>query len=183
MKVSSFYVFMCVVLTLSSIIQAKGTKPRKNFKCRSADKPQRIDVSIETGSMIFAGTNRKIRLLLLDAAGVPCMAKDLDNWGNDHARSSTDVDALCCPADFGKNNDFLSGVLFRQAYDELTAIFRNDWFVERIKVHRNNVLFFDFAIRAWIHSYGFYPSGVFRMSTLHSNNRKTSYYPVNDESF
>ena len=87
MTVSSLYVFVCIVSTLSSIIQANGTKPSKNFKCRSEDKPQRIDVSIKTGLKTFAGTNDRIRLLLLDANGVPCIAKDLDNFGNDHKKA------------------------------------------------------------------------------------------------
>ena len=86
----SLILLLCTLLTVPSCTQAKGTKPRNDFECQSPDKPKRIDIFIETGSELFAGTNDYIRLFVRDSHGVPCGVADLNNSGDDHERHSID---------------------------------------------------------------------------------------------
>jgi len=61
-----------------------------------------VDVTIETGDVLFAGTDANVGLLLRSHHGVVCQARNLDNYGDDRERKSIDEYVLCCPKDFFK---------------------------------------------------------------------------------
>ena len=86
----SLVLLLCALLTVPPSTQAKETKPRKDFECQSPDKPKRIDILIETGSELFAGTDDYVHLLVRDSHGVPCGVANLNNPGEDHERNSID---------------------------------------------------------------------------------------------
>jgi hypothetical protein len=169
----SLFLFLSVLLSLTSFIQAKGTKPPNNFACNSFDKPKRIDVFVETGSVIFANTDDRIRLLLRDSDGVVCTATDLDNWGDDHMRWSIDQYALCCPQNFAIGNASLSMLLL--AHQRGHKGNANDWFVEHIEVRRNDFLLFEYRFHAWTNPYKVSLFGVSKVADSHSNDGKPSY--------
>jgi hypothetical protein len=164
---------MCVLLSLASFIQAKGTKPPDNFKCHSLDNPKRIDVAVETGSEYFSGTDDAISLLLRDSQGVVCTVADLNNSGNDYETNSIDYYAICCPQDFAEAHDPLSMLLLghRRGHKGNS----DDWFVERIEVRRQGFQLFKYRFHAWTHPYKTVMLGVSRVTSSHSNNGKPSY--------
>jgi hypothetical protein len=90
MNMLPLVLLLCALLTVPPSTQAKGTKPPDEFECQSHDKPKRIDIFIETGSELFAGTDNYIHLFVRDSHGVPCGVADLNNPGDDHERNSID---------------------------------------------------------------------------------------------
>jgi len=169
----SLFLFLCALLTLTSFVQAKGTKPRDNFGCHSLDKPKHIDVVIETGSEPFAGTNDYIKLLLRDSAGVLCTAVDLNNPGNDHERNSIDHYKICCSEDFAKVNDGLS--LFLLSHNGGYKTGTNDWFIERIEVRMKDLLLLEYRFHAWTDPTKVTMFGVSKVTSSRSNNGTPSY--------
>jgi len=169
----SLFLFLSILLSLTSFIQAKGTKPPDNFVCSSFDKPQRIDVFIETGSAFFANTDDEILLLLRDSNGVVCTATDLNNSGDDHERDSIDQYALCCPQNFATGNDPLSVLLLSHRQGPKGS--SNDWFVEHIEVRKNDFLLFEYRFHSWTKPHKVSLFGVSKVANSHSNNGKPSY--------
>jgi hypothetical protein len=167
------FLVLCGLLTLTSFIQAKGTKPPNNFGCHSLDKPKLIDVVIETGSRVLSGTDDVVGLLLRDSDGVVCTTDDLDNPGDDRKRNSIDHYALCCPQEFATANDFLDMLLL--AHRRTRNGFSNDWFVEHIEVRRNDFLLFDYRFHAWTNPGSITMFGVSKVADLQSTNGKSSY--------
>ena len=164
---------LCVLLTLTSSIQAKGTKPPNSFECQSYDQSKRIDVVIATGSENFAGTNDYIRLLLRDSRGILCTAADLNNSGNDHERNSIDHYALCCPSSFAVTNDFISLLLIGHVRNTRGGV--NDWFIENIEVRSKNFVILEYRFHAWTNPYRFAMFGVSKMESSASKNATPSY--------
>jgi hypothetical protein len=166
----SFSLFLCVFVSLTSFIQAKGTKPSNKFEC-SWKEPTRVDIIIETGSQFLAGTDDRVRLFLRDSQGVVCIAADLNNSGDDHERNSIDEYAVCCPEDSGKANESLSLLLLGHLRARKSP--GNDWFIERIKVHSQNFLLLDYRFHAWTGAVMMF--GVTKVKISRLNNEKSSY--------
>jgi hypothetical protein len=166
----SLFLFLYVLLTLTSLIPAKGTKPPANFRCNTLDKPKPIDIIIETGWELYAGTDSVVPLLLRDSLDVMCTADDLDNPGNDHERNSIDHYILCCPQNFAKVNDTLNLLLL--SHGRCQRYGAGNWFIERIEVRREGFLLFDYRFHTWIKG-GLY--GVSKMTSIRSKNEKPSY--------
>ncbi len=55
-----------------------------------------LEVKIETGDVLFAGTDSDVNLLLRSGNGVICQVYNLDNIGNDRERKSIDQYTICC---------------------------------------------------------------------------------------
>ncbi|CAF1345083.1 unnamed protein product [Adineta steineri] len=168
----SLFLCLCVLLSSTSFIQAEGTEPLNYFQCE-VFKPKRIDVTVETGSKFLAGTNDGIHLLLRDSQGVVCTADDLNNVGDDHERNSIDKYAVCCPQDFAKTNDSLSLLLVGHKHGYRGGA--NDWFVERIEVHKEDSLLFTYHFHAWTNPRKISIFGVSKVTSSHSDNGKPSY--------
>ncbi|CAF3537240.1 unnamed protein product [Rotaria sp. Silwood1] len=64
-----------------------------------------LQVKIETGDELFAGTNSHVSLILRSGNGVICQVYDLDNIGNDRERNSVDEYTICCSKDFFNDDD------------------------------------------------------------------------------
>jgi len=158
---------------LNILYSGQRNETTGQFECDSLEKPKRIDVDIEIGLKTFAGTDDIIRLLLRDSHGVLCTAVDLDNPGNDHERNSIDQYALCCPEDFAKTNDLLSMLLVGHQKDYRG--FSNNWFIERIIVHRKNFLLFEYRFHAWTQPDKVVMFGASIVISSRSNNGKSSY--------
>ncbi|CAF4109475.1 unnamed protein product [Adineta steineri] len=169
----SFFLCLCILLSSTSFIQAKGTKPSDDFECQLFKKPKRIDVTVETGSKFLAGTNDAISLLLRDSQGVVCTAEYLNNSGDDHERNSIDKYALCCPQDFAKTNDSLSMLIVGHKRGYKGGA--DDWFVERIEVHRKDFLLFTYRFHAWTNPGKITMFGVSKVTSSHSDNGEPSY--------
>ncbi len=165
-KMPSLFLFLYAFLTLTSSIQAKGTKPRANFGCNTLDNPKPIDVIIETGSERTAGTDDFVGLFLHDSHGLVCTATDLNNPGDDHERNSIDYYILCCPQNFAKTNDSLSLLLLQHERCGKGGAF-NNWFIERIEVRMNGLLLLQYRFHAWTNGELF---GVSKVTSSRSNN-------------
>ena len=170
---SSLFLFLSILFILISFNQTVGTRPSDNFECHSLDKPKRINVIIETGSGLFAGTNDKIWLFLRDSQGYLCTADDLNNPGDDHEAGSTDHYAICCSQDFAKANEYLSVLLL--GHNRYGKGHGNDWFIDRIEVRAQNVLLFEFRFHAWTKPHKVAMIGASKVISSGSNNKKPSY--------
>jgi hypothetical protein len=161
------------LLASVTFIQATGTNPRENFRCRDALKYQRVYVVIETGSMIFAGTDDPIRLFLRDSRGVVCGAADLDNDGNDHERNSVDEYILCCPGDFAANKQPISLLLLNHKPAGKGSV--NNWFIENIKVRTDSNTIFEYRFHAWTDPRSSFIFGATRVEHSSPQNKTSSY--------
>lgn len=139
--------FLYVALPLVSLVQGKGTKPLFDSPCSSSSKRTRIDVFIETGSQLFSDTDDRVRLLLRDSEGVLCIANDLNNYGDDHKRGSTDQFVLCCPADFARANGPLSILLIGHRANQRGH--SNSWLVEHVRVMKGTVALLEYRFHTW----------------------------------
>jgi hypothetical protein len=82
----------------TSFIQAKEKRPPEDFKCDSVKRPNRIDLSIETGSKMFAGSGASISFLLRDSQGVACTL----HHGPKARKGFTEAIPICCPENFAQ---------------------------------------------------------------------------------
>ena len=176
MNMLSLVLLLCALLTVPSSTQAKGTKPRDDFECRSHNERKRIDILIETGSELFAGTNDYIRLFLRDSHGVPCGVADLNNPGDDHERNSLDQYAICCPSNFAETDDLLSLLLIghRQAQKGGS----DDWFIERIEVRSKGFVLLEYRFHAWTNPFYLTMFGVSKMESSRSKTKTPSYFLI-----
>lgn len=167
------FVFFYALLTLTTFIQGKGTRPPNDFWCFSIKQPKRIDVIIETGSEFLAGTDDRISLLLRDNNGMVCTAGDLDNSGNDRERNSIDHYAICCPQDFAKANGSLSQLFFIRFWPPKGG--RDNWLIENVEVRMENTVLLNYGFHAWNDPKKFALFGISKMAGSQSKNGPQSY--------
>ena len=168
-----FVSFLCIALALLPLVQTTGTTPLRGTTCRPSSKRTRIDIYIETGSQLFSGTDDPIRLLLRDSEGVLCAADDLNNFGDDHQRKSTDQFVLCCPAEFAQGNGPLSLLLL--GHRRNSNGHSNSWFVEHIRVLKGTVPLLEYRFHAWTNPSRIHFFGVSLQASALSQDGKPSY--------
>jgi hypothetical protein len=89
-------IFQWYIVFLTIIEVLSHTK--SSYVC--PDDAATVEVKIETGDVLFAGTDSHVGLLLRSNHGVICQAFNLDNSGNDRERKSIDEYTICCSKDF-----------------------------------------------------------------------------------
>lgn len=110
-----------------------------------------LQVKIETGDILFAGTDSHVSLFLRSGNGVTCQDYSLDNTGNDRERKSIDEYVVCCSKDFFDDENELSMVGLAQLTrsGKYISFFSDDWFIERIEIRANEKLLVDYPFHSW----------------------------------
>ncbi len=134
-------VFLTIVKVLSHT--------KSSYVC--PDDTSTVEVTIETGDVLFAGTDSNVGLLLRSNHGVICQVSNLDNYGNDRERRSIDEYTICCSKDFLTDQNQLSMLAMMQITrsGKHTPLFIDNWFIERIEVRANQRIIFDYRFHSW----------------------------------
>jgi len=125
-----------------------------NTKSRNVcpDNTAALEVKIETGDVLYAGTDSHVGLLIRSGHGVICQVFNLDNFGNDRERKSIDEYTICCSKDFltDKNQLSMLGLVQLTRSGRYVSLFSDDWFIERIEVRANQEILFDYRFHSWV---------------------------------
>jgi hypothetical protein len=129
------------------MVQLKGhTQSQKSCPLDT----ETLQLIIETGDVLFAGTDDNVNLLLRSTNGVICRAMNLDNPGNDRKRNHVDEYNICCPKGFLSNKSEISMLLFGQmVFAGKTCPGNNDWFVERIELRADGQVLLEYRFHDW----------------------------------
>jgi hypothetical protein len=140
-------IFQWCIIFLTIVEVICNTKSRN--VCQ--DDTDVLQMKIETGDVLFAGTNSHVSLLLRSGNGVVCQVYDLDNVGNDHERNSIDKYTICCPKGFLDDEHELSmlGLSQLTRTGKYVSFFADNWFIERIEVRADETLLFDYRFHSW----------------------------------
>jgi hypothetical protein len=148
------------------IVQVLCNTKSKN---RCQDDSDALQVKIETGDVLYAGTDAHVSLLLRSDNGVICQVYSLDNIGNDRERNSVDEYTVCCSKEFLNDENELSMLALAQLTrsGKYVRFFADDWFIERVEVRANERLLFDYRFHTWSS-----PSRklMFGVSKINNNN-------------
>ncbi|CAF1001852.1 unnamed protein product [Rotaria sp. Silwood1] len=89
----------------SVIVGGNGKGGQSNQLNWPIENSDALQVKIETGDELFAGTNSHVSLILRSGNVVICQVYDLDNIGNDRERNSVDEYTICCSKGFFNDDD------------------------------------------------------------------------------
>jgi hypothetical protein len=155
-------IFQWCIIFLTIIEVLSNTKSRNVCPNNTAT----VEVKIETGDVLYAGTDLIVGLLLRSGHGVICQDNDLDNSGNDRERKSIDEYTICCSKYFLTDKNQLSMLGLIQ-YGKHGPRRVGDWFIERIEVRANQRILFDYRFHSWSS-----PSGkvLFGVSKINNKN-------------
>jgi len=139
----------CIILII--IVEVISDTKSKNV-CKNDTVA--LEVTIETGDLLFAGTDSDVNFLLRSGNGVICQVYNLNNNGNDRERKSIDQYTICCSKDFLIDKNQVSMVALAQLAKggKHTPLFSDDWFIERIQVRANQRILFNYRFHSWASS-------------------------------
>lgn len=136
----------CIVIigTVEVLSDTKSSTVCKNHT-------EALELTTETGDILFAGTDCDYSLLLRNDNGAICQAYTLNNYGNDRERNSIDQYRICCPKNFLDQNNGLSMLAFIQlgVRGKYPGPCTDDWFIESIELRIDQRRFFRQTIHDW----------------------------------
>ncbi len=97
-------IFQWCIVFLTIVEVLSNTKSRNVCPDNTAT----VEVKIETGDVLYAGTDSHVGLLIRSGHGVICQVFNLDNFGNDRERKSIDEYTICCSKYFLTDKNQLS---------------------------------------------------------------------------
>ena len=148
------------------IIEVKSNT-KSSYVC--SDDFSKVDIIIKTGDVLFAGTDANIAIIIRSNHGVMCQALNLDNYGNDRERNSTDEYVLCCPKDFLSDKNLLSmlGLFQYTRSGKHTPLFKDDWFIEHIQIRGDQRILLDYHLHSWAKATKKFLFGLTRINDTH----------------